>query len=81
MLAETTFGPYLLPCLTLVIISVVIASSRGPKLPDVPWINHDPDLWFAKLRARWRTTFNFQESIRYAYQQVCDGSVITWTIC
>lgn len=71
MLADSDLGPYVLPCLALVLVSVLLASRSGQqKLPDLPWINHDKDEWFGKLRARLRTLTDFRGTIGTAYSKV-----------
>ena len=71
MLADTPFGSYLVPCLAFVLVSVLWTVRTGPtQLPDVPWLNYNKDEWFGKLRARYRTIFNFRNSIQSAYAEV-----------
>ena len=68
MLSES---PYLVPCLALILISVLfISRSGGTRLPDLPWINYDADKWFGKPRARFRTMTNFRDSVQTAYTKV-----------
>lgn len=72
MLADTPFGPYLVPCLALVLLSVLwMARAGATQLTlDVPWLNYNGDEWFAKLRARLRTVRNYPRSIQSAYAEV-----------
>jgi hypothetical protein len=64
-------NPYLLLPFILTLISAVYSKRRKRvTLPDLPWINRDPDLWFSKLRARIWTTLKYKDAIQYAYEKV-----------
>lgn len=39
-------------------------------LPDIPWINRDPGLWFSKVRARISTNLHYKDAVQYAYKKV-----------
>jgi hypothetical protein len=39
-------------------------------LPDLPWIGVGEGQWFAKTRARFRTTFQYKPAIEDAYENV-----------
>lgn len=65
LLRPTTGIPLLL--LSLYAIYSFLASK--PNLPDLPWVGLRKER-FAKIRCRWRTTFNYHESVQRAYQEV-----------
>ena len=54
----------------LTLLAVLYYRSRkAPTLPDLPWVNRDPQKWFSKLRARVTTTVNYKDSVFEAYTE------------
>jgi hypothetical protein len=64
-------NPYFLLLIGITLITALSSQRRKRvPLPDLPWINRDPNVCFSKLRARFRTTVNQKDAIRYAYHEV-----------
>lgn len=71
---ESLFKPYVLAGAVLVFVCLLWFSRRqkAPALPDLPWLNTKDGELFTRLRSRFRSTFNYKETIRHAYQEVWD---------
>ena len=69
--AALLVNPYVLLLLGFTLLSALYSHiKKRTTLPDLPWINRDPDQWFSKFRARLRTTLNYRDALGLAYM-VC----------
>lgn len=73
LLLQPTIG---IPVFVIVFYVVYSLLSSKPNLPDLPWvgIRHES---FAKIRCRWRTTFNYRQSAQDAYNNVSHNSALS----
>lgn len=67
--------------LSILAVGIVILGSTiyyfngGGKehLPDLPWLNTNEGELFTILRSRYRSLFNFKQTIDVAYEKVCSS--------
>ncbi|EXJ73202.1 uncharacterized protein A1O5_02962 [Cladophialophora psammophila CBS 110553] len=62
------FRPQLLAVVFVVVLGLLYHRRQPkPSLPDLPWLNTKEGEWFTTLRARFRSTVNYKQSIHQAY--------------
>ena len=59
-----------LPIILVLCYFVYSYLTTKPNLPDLPWVGARRNQWFAKSRARFRTTFLYKAAIEEAYEEV-----------
>jgi hypothetical protein len=52
----------------LLIVTFISQYRQRETLPDVPWLNRNPNAWFSKFRARVQTIFNSKDALDEAYK-------------
>ncbi|KIX01016.1 uncharacterized protein Z518_10082 [Rhinocladiella mackenziei CBS 650.93] len=66
---EYLFKLYTLPVILLVVVSLLYHYRRKqPTLPALPWLNTKDGEFFTGLRARFRSTFAYKQTIHHAYE-------------
>ena len=73
IMSEFLFNLSLLAVGIIILGSTIYYFNRGGKqpLPDLPWLNTKEGELFTVLRSRYRSLFNFKQTIEGAYEQVC----------
>ncbi|KAK5063689.1 hypothetical protein LTR69_004395 [Exophiala sideris] len=67
---EYLFHPYILVGVLLATAIAIYNRLRtNPALPDLPWLNTREGEWFTRLRARFRSTLNYKQTVHQAYEQ------------
>lgn len=73
IMSEYLFNISLLAVGIIILGSTIYYFTQGGSqpLPDLPWLNTKEGELFTVLRSRYRSLFNFKQTIDGAYEQVC----------
>jgi hypothetical protein len=67
---QSLLQPQVWGCLLIVLVGLIYYRRPRSSLPDLPCLNKREGEWFSTIRARFRSTFNYQETISQAYHEV-----------
>ena len=78
---EYLFTPYILAGVILATAITIYNRLRAnPALPDLPWLNTREGELFTRLRARFRSTLNYKQTVHQAYEQVTSPTLVSWPL-